>query len=78
MEGCTGVGMDSDNGALELVTVLDVGTACVESNVVMSEFNDVIDSFGFEVNGTTLVVLDVLPFPETFEVELRVKLAQLD
>ena len=76
--GCTSVGTNADDSTMELATAVDVCNAFEESNIVVVEFDDRADSFGFEVDGSMLVVLDVLTFPETLDVKSPLKVVGLD
>jgi hypothetical protein len=76
--GCTSVGTNPDDSTVELATAADVRNDFEESNIVVVEFDDRADSFGFEVDGSKPVVTDVLPFPERLEVKPPVKVVGLD
>jgi hypothetical protein len=75
--GCNRVGMNVDDTAVEFAAAGDVCNAFEESNVVVVEFEYGADS-GFEVDGTTFVVLDVLSFSQRLDVEFRIKVVGLD
>jgi hypothetical protein len=71
--GCTGIGMGLEGSALEFFTVGDVSTAFKDSDVGAFDLNDAADTTGFEDDGTTLIVIDVMPFTETVDVKFIVR-----
>jgi hypothetical protein len=70
MVGCASVGMDFDGRALEFAMAAVVSTAFEGDIVFVSRFDEEDDTLGFEVEEVTLVLFDVMSFPETLDVKL--------
>jgi hypothetical protein len=75
---CTSGSMEVDSRVLEFAAAFDDCTGLKESNVVEFEFGDRADSFVFEVDRASLVVLDVLLIAEILDVGFGVKAVGLD
>ena len=78
MLGCITIEMDVDSGAVEFFTTADVCPASEETNVVVFEAGDGAKSVGLEVEGTKFVAFNLLPFPETLDVNVIAKEPELD